>query len=119
MLKPHQNNLDINYFITEENWKLKFEEGEEVKNAATITGVAQDAYDSLITLYKEHYKTIADKNIEDAAITDNTNYEELMQFAGEILGKISEECANSSCSFSPQINTTVLPSMGKCFDKCH
>lgn len=95
----------------EENWKLKFEEGEEVKNAATLTGVAQDAYDSLITLYKEHYKTIADTNIEDAAITDNTNYEGLIQFAGEILGKISEECANSSCSFSPQINTTVLPSM--------
>ena len=110
--------MDINYLITEANWKLKFEDGEEVKNAAAITGVTQDAYDSLTLLYKEHYKTIADTNIEDAVITDNTNYEELMQIAGEILGKISEECANSSCSFSPQINTTVLPSMGKCFDIC-
>ena len=65
--------------FSETDWKAKFEDGEEVKDTASITGVVLDAYNILITKYKTHYEAIADKAVKEAAITDSTNYEELMQ----------------------------------------
>ena len=41
-----------------------------------------------------------------------------MQITGGIFGKISEKCANTSCSYSSKINTTVLSSIGEYFTYC-
>ena len=83
-----------------------------MKDAASITATAQDAYDSLVAKYKEYFVSIVDEAVEQADITGDTNYEELIEIAGEIFGKIGEKCANESCSHSTQINTTVIASIG-------
>eukprot|EP00092_Neocalanus_flemingeri_P086278 GFUD01108693.1.p1 GENE.GFUD01108693.1~~GFUD01108693.1.p1 ORF type:complete len:742 (-),score=162.00 GFUD01108693.1:40-2265(-) len=92
-------------------WKEKFDDAGDPKDSVSITALIKDVYDSLINEYKLHYKTVAETAIANAAITDNTNYQDLMVIAGEVLTAISAECANTSCSFSSEVNTTVVPAI--------